>query len=53
MQESEDEVECSRKNEFIYESKNLLEEFIDVDYEDELVGILARCLCYESYDSIL
>ena len=30
MKESEDEVECSRKNEFLYESKNLLEEFIDV-----------------------
>ena len=27
MKESEDEVECSRKNEFFYESKNILEEF--------------------------
>ena len=30
MQESEDEVECSKKNEVLYESKNLLEEFTDV-----------------------
>ena len=30
MQESEDEVECSRKNDVLYESKNMLEEFTDV-----------------------
>ena len=30
MKESEDEVECSRKDEIFYESKNLLEEFKDV-----------------------
>ena len=53
MQESEYEVECSGKNEFLYESKNLLQEFTDVAYEDEFVGLLARCLCYESYGALV